>query len=121
MVRDLNFPIEIIGAPTVREEDGLACSSRNQYLNPEERAQAPVLRAALLAATQLAARGERARAAVLDAARNVISTSPLARIDYIDLVSAEKLQPIDEVAPNSLIALAVFFGETRLIDNIRIP
>ncbi|MEP6698448.1 MAG: pantoate--beta-alanine ligase [Verrucomicrobiota bacterium] len=116
MVRDLNFPIEIIGVPTVREADGLACSSRNQYLKTEERAQAPVLRAALLEAAS-----ERGRDAIVNAATKIISTASLARIDYIDLVNAETLQPLDEGAPNSLIAIAVFFGETRLIDNIRIP
>jgi pantoate--beta-alanine ligase len=121
MVRDLNFPIEIIGAPTVREEDGLACSSRNEYLNQAERQQAPVLRAALLEAQRLVARGERAALIILDAARKVIATAPLARIDYLELVNAESLQPIESVQPNSLVALAVFFGQTRLIDNIRLP
>ena len=121
MVRDLNFPIEIIGAPTVREADGLACSSRNRYLNATERRQAPVLRAALLEAQRLAAQGERAAPAILDAAREVIATAPLARIDYLELVNAESLQPIESIQPNSLVALAVFFGQTRLIDNIRLP
>jgi pantoate--beta-alanine ligase len=121
MVRDLNFPIEIIGVPTVREADGLACSSRNQYLNQTERKQAPVLRAALLEAQRLAAQGERAVPVILDAARKVIATAPLARIDYLELVNAETLQPIESVQPNLLVAVAVFFGQTRLIDNIRIP
>ena len=120
MVRDLNFPIEIIGAPTVREGDGLACSSRNQYLNVDERQQAPVLRAALLEAQRLAAQGKRAAPTILDAARKVIATAPLARIDYLELVNAESLQPIESVQPKSLVALAVFFGQTRLIDNIRL-
>ena len=121
MVRDLNFPVEIIGAPTVREPDGLALSSRNQYLNATERQQAPVLRAALVEGARLAAGGERSAAVVLAAARKVIGTSPLARIDYLELVNADTLQPIESVQPNSLIALAVFFGQTRLIDNIRLP
>jgi pantoate--beta-alanine ligase len=121
MVRDLNFPIEIIGAPTVREADGLACSSRNEYLNVDERRQAPVLRAALLEAQRLAAQGEGAAAVILDAAREVIVTAQLARIDYLELVNAESLQSIESVQPNSLVALAVFFGQTRLIDNIRLP
>jgi pantoate--beta-alanine ligase len=121
MVRDLNFPIEIIGAPTVREADGLACSSRNQYLNVNERQQAPALRAALLEAQRLAAQGERAAPIILDAARKVIAIAPLARIDYLELVNAESLLPIESVQPNSLVALAVFFGQTRLIDNIRLP
>jgi pantoate--beta-alanine ligase len=121
MVRDLNFQIEIIGAPTVRESDGLACSSRNKYLSPTERAQAPVLRAALVEGARLASSGEEAAAVVLEAARKIIGTSPLARIDYIELVDAETLQPIEIVRANSLIALAVFFGQTRLIDNLRLP
>jgi pantoate--beta-alanine ligase len=121
MVRDLNFPIEIVGAPTVREADGLACSSRNQYLNQTERQQAPALRAALLEAQRLAAQGERAAPIILDAARKVIAIAPLAHVDYLELVNAETLQPIESVQPNSLVALAVFFGQTRLIDNIRLP
>jgi len=121
MVRDLNFQIDIIGAPTVRESDGLACSSRNQYLSATERQQAPVLRAALLEGARLAAGGERSAAVILGAARRVIDTSLLARIDYLELVNADTLQPIEIVQPNSLIALAAFFGQTRLIDNIRLP
>jgi pantoate--beta-alanine ligase len=121
MVRDLNFQIEIIGAPTVRESDGVACSSRNQYLSANERQQAPVLRAALLEGARLAAGGERSAPSIIEAARKVIDTAPLARIDYLELVNAETLQPLEIVQPNSLIALAVFFGQTRLMDNIRIP
>jgi pantoate--beta-alanine ligase len=121
MVRDLNFRIEIIGAPTVRESDGLACSSRNQYLNAAERQQAPVLRAALVEAARIAAGGERSAPVIVADARKVIETAPFARIDYLELVNADTLRPIDLVQPNSLIALAVFFGQTRLIDNIRLP
>jgi pantoate--beta-alanine ligase len=120
MVRDLNFRIEIIGAPTVREADGLACSSRNQYLNPMERRQAPVLRAALLEAAKLAQGGERSAAAISESARKIIDESPLARIDYLELVNADTLQQSEVVEGNSLIAAAVFFGQTRLIDNIRL-
>jgi pantoate--beta-alanine ligase len=121
MVRDLNFQIEIIGASTVRESDGLACSSRNQYLSATERQQAPVLRAALVEGAQLAAGGEQSASAIIAAARKVMGTSSLARIDYLELVNADTLQPLEIVQPNSLIALAVFFGQTRLIDNIRLP
>ena len=120
MVRDLNFPIEIIGAPTVREADGLACSSRNEYLNPTEREQAPVLQAALQKAQQLTVSGERSASAILEAARKVIATAPLARIDYLELVDAETLQQVSVAGPDSLIAAAAFFGETRLIDNLRL-
>ncbi len=121
MVRDLNFPIEIIGAPIVREPDGLACSSRNQYLNSEERAQATALRKACLAAAELARSGQRAASAIVAAARSRIEQTPLARIDYAELVDAENLQPIDSLGEKSLLALAVFFGKTRLIDNIQLP
>lgn len=121
MVRDLNFRVEIIGALTVRETDGLACSSRNKYLSPIEREQAPALQRALQTARQLAARGERSAEKIVSAASEIIATSPLARIDYLELVNADTLQPLETVQPNSLIALAVFFGQTRLIDNIRIP
>jgi pantoate--beta-alanine ligase len=120
MVRDLNFQIEIIGAPTVRESDGLACSSRNQYLSATERQQAPVLRAALAEGARVAAGGERSASAIIATARKVIDMSPLARLDYLELVNADTLQPLEIVQPNSLIALAVFFGQTRLIDNIRL-
>jgi len=120
MVRDLNFSIDIVGVPTVREEDGLACSSRNQYLNREERAQAPVLREALLTGRELAQKGENSPAQIIKAIREIIDKAPLARIDYIDVVDAENLQPIEAVQPNTLLALAAFFGHTRLIDNIRL-
>jgi pantoate--beta-alanine ligase len=120
MVRDLNFQIEIIGAPTVREADGLACSSRNQYLSEAEREQAPVLRAALLEGARLAAGGERSAPEIIAAARQIIDTSPLARIDYVELVNADTLQSLEIVQPDSLIAVAAVFGQTRLIDNIRI-
>jgi pantoate--beta-alanine ligase len=121
MVRDLNFQIEIIGVPTVRESDGLACSSRNQYLSATERQQAPMLRAALVEAARVAAGGEQSASAIIAAARKAMDTSPLARIDYLDLINADTLQPLEIVRPNSLIALAAFFGQTRLIDNIRLP
>jgi pantoate--beta-alanine ligase len=118
MVQDLNFRIDIVGVPTVREDDGLACSSRNQYLNAEERKQATVLRRALLVAAERAKAGEKAAKIIVELARATIGAASLARIDYVDLVDAENLQPIEVVRPNSLLALAVFFGKTRLIDNI---
>jgi pantoate--beta-alanine ligase len=120
MVRDLNFAIEIIGAPIVREPDGLACSSRNQYLNAEERGQATVLRKACLAAAELVGKNERSAARIIALARSKIEEAPLARIDYIELVDAETLQPLDSLGKKSLLALAVFFGKTRLIDNIQL-
>jgi pantoate--beta-alanine ligase len=121
MVRDLNFPIEIIGAPTVREADGLACSSRNQYLNAAEREQAPVLQQALQEARRLVAQGERSTDTILAVAREVIAAAPLARVDYLEIVNAGTLQPVAEAGADSLIAVAAFFGQTRLIDNLRFP
>ena len=117
MVRDLNFKTKIIAVPTVRENDGLAYSSRNQYLNPEERKQAAVLRRALLAAANA---GKKSATDVVDLAWKVICEAPLARIDYVEIVDAETLQPVETIRPNSLLALAVVFGKTRLIDNIEL-
>jgi pantoate--beta-alanine ligase len=118
MVRDLNFEIDIVSVPTVREPDGLACSSRNQYLSAEERKQATVVHKALMTTKNA---GKKSAKEIGDLARDLISEAPLARIDYVDLVDAESLQPIEFVRSNSLLALAVFFGKTRLIDNIRLP
>jgi pantoate--beta-alanine ligase len=118
MVRDLNFKIDIIAVPTVREADGLACSSRNQYLTAEERKQAMILRNALLKGADMARTGETSAARIVSAVRETIGQAPLARIDYVDLVGAQTLQPIEVVRQNSLVAVAVFFGKTRLIDNI---
>src|SRR5438874_4710972 len=120
MVRDLNFPVEIIGVPTVREGDGLASSSRNKYLNADERAQAPTLQRALQEARRLFTEGERSAEAIQTAARNVIATAPLARIDYLEVVNADTLQSVSEADENSIIVVAAFFGETRLIDNVRL-
>jgi len=117
MVRDLNFKTSIIAVPTVRDDDGLACSSRNQYLNADEREQATVLHKALFAAANA---GKTSARDVVDLARKVIGEAPLAQIDYVEVVDAETLQSVDPVRPNSLLALAVVFGKTRLIDNIRL-
>ena len=117
MVRDLNFKTNIIAVPTVRDDDGLACSSRNQYLNADEREQATVLHKALFAAANA---GKTSARDLADLARKVIGEAPLARIDYVEVVDAETLQSVDPVRPNSLLALAVVFGKTRLIDNIRL-
>jgi pantoate--beta-alanine ligase len=120
MVRDLDFNIAIVGVPTVREEDGLACSSRNQYLNSEERAQAAVLHKALLVGKEHAQAGKNSAVEIIKAMRQDIEQAPLARIDYVEVVDAENLQPIEYIQRNTLLALAVFFGRTRLIDNIRL-
>ena len=117
MVRDLNFPLEIIGEEIVREPDGLALSSRNVYLTPEERAQAPVLRRALLLVQQRAHTGERSAARLRRVLEKELATASLARVDYAEIVDAEDLQPVRTLARPALAALAVFFGRTRLIDN----
>ena len=124
MVRDLNFNIDIIAVPTIREEDGLACSSRNHYLNPKEREQATVLCKALLAAKAVAGGGDAGYPGsakdIVALARKVINEAPLGRIDYVELVDAETLQPVEIAGPDTVLLLAVFFGKTRLIDNIRL-
>ena len=117
MVRDLNFKIGIVAVPTVREEGGLAYSSRNQYLSVQERKQAPVLYKALCAAANA---GKKSAADVVAIAREIIREAPLAAIDYVEVVDAENLQPVERVGLNSVLLLAVFFGKTRLIDNIRL-
>lgn len=117
MVRDLNFRTNIIAVPTMREVDGLACSSRNQYLNEEERKQAAVLFKALHAAADA---GKKSAQEIVTLARHVINQAPLAQVDYIEVVDTESFEPIEVVRPNSLLAIAVFFGKTRLIDNIRL-
>jgi pantoate--beta-alanine ligase len=117
MVRDLNFKIDIIAVPTIREEDGLACSSRNQYLNREERKEAMVLHKALMTAQSA---GKKSANDVVRIAQKVISEAHLARIDYVQVADAETLKPVEVVGANSVLLLAVFFGKTRLIDNMRL-
>ena len=117
MVRDLNFDIDLIAVPTVREEDGLAFSSRNQYLNSDDRKQAPVLHKALQA---VANSGKKSAREIVELAREVINEASLARIDYVEVVDAETLKPVEMVRANSVLLLAVSFGKTRLIDNIRL-
>jgi pantoate--beta-alanine ligase len=117
MMRDLNYKIEILAVPTVREMNGLACSSRNAYLNAEEREQAPVLRKALVAAGDS---GKKSAKEIVDLVRSTVGQAPLAKIDYVELVDADTLQPIQIATANSLLALAVYFGRTRLIDNIKL-
>ncbi len=117
MVRDLNFGIDIVAVPTVREGDGLACSSRNRYLDFEERKQATVLYKALRATANA---DNKSAHDIVALARKVINEAPLAQIDYVELVDAESLRPVEMSGPNSVLVLAVFFGTTRLIDNIRL-
>ena len=119
MVRDLNVPIQLAWGETVREGDGLALSSRNVYLSAEERAQAPALRRGLLAARAAFRKGERS-AAKLRAlvAREISKTAPIGRVDYIEVADGAALTPVKTVKRGDAIALAVFFGKTRLIDNV---
>jgi pantoate--beta-alanine ligase len=120
MVRDLHLPVRIIPVDTVREPDGLALSSRNQYLSPEERRQAPVLRAALVAAKKAWRGGETNAARLRQGIIKKIATAPLARVDYVEIADADTLQPIERADRNTVMAVAVFFGRTRLIDNLRL-
>lgn len=117
MVRDLNFDLEIVGCPIVREEDGLAKSSRNTYLNGEERRAAVVLHQGLLAGEQLVKSGETDAAKIVGAITDVIGKEPLARIDYVELVEWDSLEPVASVRGEVLAAVAVYIGTTRLIDN----
>lgn len=119
MAADLNFPVEIVTGPTVREPDGLAMSSRNAYLSAGERSQAPALRRSLDAAVRMVASGERDCAAVLDKMREVIAVAPDASVDYISVADPETLEELRRLTEGSraLISLAVRFGKTRLIDN----
>ena len=118
MVRDLNLPVRIVAVPTVREADGLALSSRNAFLSEAERAQAPVIRRALLAARNASRSGEISAERLRRMVAREIARAPLARVDYIEVVDAISIQPVRVTLPRSLIAAAVFFGTTRLIDNV---
>src|SRR5688572_2479630 len=117
MVRDLDFDVEIVGMPIVREPDGLALSSRNAYLAPDERRQALVLSHALGRAEAMVRAGERDPRRLEAAAAEVIGHAPAARIDYVELRDADSLAPIERLDKPAVLALAVFVGKTRLIDN----
>lgn len=114
MVRDLNFGLEVIGCPIVRDADGLALSSRNRYLSPAERIQALALRRALLRIEQSIANGDRQSENLLQQGMQELAD---VRVDYIAAVNAQTLQPVDTVEPGTLIAVAAWVGQTRLIDN----
>lgn len=121
MARDLNFDIEIIGCPIVREPDGLAMSSRNVYLNQEERKSALCLYKSLLLAQNMIKKGERNPAIIKKAMEEFILKHPhVKKIDYIEIVDRYTLQPVDKLTGNELIALAVFVGPARLIDNMEV-
>ena len=121
MVRDLDVPVTLRVCPTVREPDGLALSSRNLYLNPDERKQATVLYRALEEIKRRVDGGERRAASLLQTARDLITREPAARLDYVSIVDWETLQPVEHLQGRILVALAVIIGTTRLIDNILLP
>jgi pantoate--beta-alanine ligase len=118
MTADLDMGIEIVAVPTVREPDGLAMSSRNSYLNAEERKQAVVLYQSLKLAQKLYADGEKDAKAIIEQMTALIGKQPLADIEYISIADAETLDELDVVKPPALISMAVRFGKTRLIDNV---
>jgi pantoate--beta-alanine ligase len=120
MAADLDLDVEVVTCPLVREPDGLALSSRNAYLGPAERKAALSLSTGLRWAEKAVAAGERDAARIVAGVRAVIEAEPLARIDYVEAIDPETLEPVAEVGGEVLLALAVFFGATRLIDNARL-
>lgn len=117
MVRDLNFDIEIVGCPIIREADGLAKSSRNTYLSPEERKAAVILHKALEKGKELVLNGEKSAKAVIDTVTQVINSEPLAKIDYVQVVDFPNIKVVKDINGDILTAVAVYIGKTRLIDN----
>ena len=117
MVRDLNANIEIIGCPIIREDDGLAKSSRNTYLSSEERKAATVLNKALCAGKQMVEEGEKSALTVKSRIEDIISKEPLAKIDYVEITDWNSIEPVDIIDGSILCAIAVYIGNTRLIDN----
>lgn len=118
MIRDQHIPVELITCPIVRETDGLAMSSRNTYLSEDERNQAPILRKALLKAEEEFNKGERNVEKLINILSAKITEMPLARIDYVNIYEYPSLKETENIADNAIIAVAVYFGKTRLIDNI---
>ena len=117
MVRDLNMDVEIVGCPIVREEDGLARSSRNTYLSAEERKAAIILSRTIALGQKLVQEGEIVANALVEAMKRNIESEPLARIDYVEAVDGINMQPVDKLEGSVLVAMAVYIGKTRLIDN----
>lgn len=120
MVRDLNLDTEIVSCPIVREPDGLALSSRNAYLQSDQRRAATVLHRALAAARESIERGTLAAAPLLEKIRTVLASEPLGAVDYAEIVDADTFEPVDRLRGACLAVLAVFIGSTRLIDNLLI-
>jgi pantoate--beta-alanine ligase len=121
MVRDLNFAVEIVVAPIVREADGLAMSSRNVYLDPQQRKQALVLHRSLLRVKHLSDQGERSAANLIAAARKELAAESQVRLDYFEIVNPDTLDSVEGTSNGALAAVAAFVGATRLIDNILLP
>ena len=117
MVKDLSVDTEIVGCPIIRESDGLAKSSRNTYLNPEERKAALILSRSLKLGRELIENGETDSKAIIKAISDSISTEPLAKIDYVDVVDFDTITPVEKIGKSVLVAIAVYIGKTRLIDN----
>ena len=117
MVTDLSVPVEVVGRPIVREADGVAMSSRNTYLNPEERDAARCLFRGIQAARDLAAAGETSRDRILDQVREIITATRLARMDYVELADPESLEPAEAIRGQARLIMAVWINNTRLIDN----
>jgi len=120
MVKDLNLPVKIIIAPTVREKSGLALSSRNEYLSSEEKKQVTALYRSLKLSEKMIASGERDSRKIISEMRKLIQKKPKAKIDYISINDSESLKPLNKLKGNVVISLAVLIGKTRLIDNIKI-
>jgi len=118
MVRDLDFPVEIVACPIVREPDGLAMSSRNAYLSKEERVHALVLQRALQETRRQFQAGETSASTLIAAAKEVFAREPQVRLDYFEIVDPETLDPVDQISQKTLLAAAAYVGSTRLIDNI---
>ena len=118
MVADLNFPIEIVAVATVREPDGLAISSRNTRLTPEQRAAAPVVYRALEQARRCIAEGHRCAAEVRQEALRILAAEPQARVEYLEIVDSRTMMPVEQIVLPVRVAAAVWFGGTRLIDNV---
>ena len=120
MVRDMSYGIEIVGCPIIREEDGLAKSSRNTYLNDEERKSALCLSKAIFLGKSLVEKGETDAGKVLAEMKNLINKEPLAKIDYVEAVDGVTMMPVDKIENDTLVAMAVYIGKTRLIDNFSV-
>jgi pantoate--beta-alanine ligase len=118
MVHDLNFDVRIVVCPIIREADGLAMSSRNDYLNPEQRKQALVLYRALMRVQTLADRGESNSVRLKVAGEQVMAEEASVKLDYFEIVNHETLDPVDDISGGALVAVAAYVGSTRLIDNI---